>query len=267
MISLIIAMTAGIGTFLTLQNTTELHVVWNTIFALIAVITVQLLFGVFFRKKINSITEQIQRVIMEGQQKVQRKANMFQQKPAGGIKHMQKLLEKDQHASLRKALELTDQLTPWFKWSLLLNKQVSTMKMQFNYQLGEFKEVDKLLPQCMFMDPLTVAMKMAREYKNDDPQFEKTFKSKIRKFKGDKGVLLYAVYTWALLKRGETETAFKVLTEAKDKCDNEIIYKNWEALANGKPKSFSNAGFGDEWYSLKLENPKMPKQKMQKRFR
>jgi hypothetical protein len=141
------------------------------------------------------------------------------------------------------------------------------MKMQFNYQLGEFKEVDRLLPQCMFMDPMTVAMKMARQYKNDDPKLEKTFKSKIKKFKGDKGVILYALYTWVLLKRGETEAAFEILTEAKEKCDNDTIYKNWEALANGKPKSFSNAGFGDEWYSLKLENPKMPKQKMQKRFR
>ena len=267
MISLIIAITAGIGTFLTLQNTTDLHPIWNTVFALLATIAVQVSLGLIFRKKITSVTNAIQQIIMEGQQRVQRKANMFQQKPAGGIKHMQKLLEKDQHVSLRKALELTSELQPWFKWSLLLNKQVSTMRMQFNYQLGEYKEVDKLLPNCFYMEPLAVAMKMARQYKNDDPKLEKTFKSKIKKFKGDKGVLLYALYTWALIKRGETEKAFEILTTAKEKCDNEVIYKNWEALANGKIKQFSNAGLGDEWYSLKLENPKMPKQKMQKRFR
>lgn len=141
------------------------------------------------------------------------------------------------------------------------------MKMQFNYQLGEYKEVDKLLPNCLYMEPLTVAMKMARQYKNDDPKFDKTFTSKIKKFKGNKGVLLYGLYTWVLLKRGETEKAFEILTTAKEKCDNEVIYKNWEALANGKSKQFSNAGLGDEWYSLKLETPKIPKQKMQKRFR
>ena len=267
MISLIIAIIAGLGTFLTLQNTTDLHIVWNSVFAMLTVVAVQIIFGLIFRKKITSVTNAIQQVIMEGQQKVQRKANMFQQKPAGGIKHMQKLLEKDQHASLRKALELTNELTPWFKWSLLLKKQVATMRMQFNYQLGEFKEVDKLLPYCFYMDPLTVAMRMARQYKNNDPKLEKTFNSKIKKFKGDKGVLLYALYSWVLLKRGESEKAFEVLTAAKEKCDHEVIYKNWEALANGKPKSFSNAGLGDEWYSLKLETPKMPKQKMQKRFR
>ena len=268
MISLIIAITVGMGVFLTLENLPDpLNIVWNTLFALTATITVQMLFGLFFRKKVNAVTEAIQQAIIEGQQKVQRKANMFQNKPAGGLKHMQKLLEKDQHASLRKALELTEELKPYFKWSLLLDKQVNTMQMQFYYQLGEFDKVDELMPGCMFMDPMTVAMKMARQYKNDDPKLEKTFQSKIKKFKDERGALLYALYSWILVKKGETDKAFQVLTKAKEKVTNETIHKNWEALANGKPKSFSNAGFGDEWYSLKLENPKMPKQKMQKRFR
>ena len=267
MISLFIAVVTGIGTFFTLENTTELHVVWNSIFALLAIIIIQLLFGLFFRKKVNSITDAIQNVIVEGQNKVQRKANMFQQRPAGGIKHMQKLLEKDQHASLRKALDLTDRLEPWYKWSLLLKKQVSTMRMQFCYQLGEFDKVDALMSQCIFLEPITVAMKMARQYKNDDPKLEKTFKAKIRKFKGDRGVILYAVYTWVLVKRGEIDKAYELLTTAKAKTDNEVLVKNWEHLANGKAKSFSNANLGDEWYSLRLENPKIPKQKMQKRFR
>lgn len=267
MISLIIAIAFGIGTFLTLENTTDLHIVWNSIFGILAVIIVQLLFGLFFRKKVNSITDAIQNVIIEGQNKVQRKANMFQQRPAGGIKHMQKLLEKDQHASLRKALELTEQLEPWYKWSILLKKQVSTMRMQFYYQLGEYDKVDQLMPKCMFLEPITVAMKMARQYKNDDPNLEKTFKSKIKKFKDDRGVILYAVYTWILMKKGETDKAYEVLTKAKEKTSNEVIHKNWEHLANKKFKSFSNANLGDEWYSLKLEKPKIPKQKMQKRFR
>jgi hypothetical protein len=117
------------------------------------------------------------------------------------------------------------------------------------------------------MEPLTVAMKMARQYKNDDPALDKTFKSKIRKFKGDSGVILYALYSWCLLKRKDKEGAFEVLTKAKEKTDNEVILRNWEMLANDKEKSFSNAGLGDEWYSLRLENPKAPKQKMKKRFK
>ena len=266
MISLVIAITAGIGTFLTLTQYTDLNIVWNTIIALTATIVVQLSFGLYFRKKVNSVTEAIQNVIMEGQKKVQRKANMFQNKPAGGIKHMQKLLEKEQQGSILKAIELTKELEPHFKWSLLLDKQVNTMRMQFYYQLGDLKKVDELMPSCLFMDTLTVAMKMARQYKNNDPELEKTFNSKIKKFKDERGAILYALYSWILVKRKETEKAFQLLTKAKEKLSNETILKNWEALANNKIKQFSNAGFGDEWYALRLENPKM-KQKVQKRFR
>lgn len=228
---------------------------------------VQLGAGLFFRRKVTQVTDEIQQVILAAQEKISRKANMFQQRPAGGVKHMQKLLEKDQHASLRQAIELVGKLEPFFPWSLLLKKQADTMKMQFYYQLGEFNKVDELLPNCMYMEAITVAMKMARQYKNNDPGIEKTYKSKIKKFKGDNGVLLYSLYAWVLLKQGKKDEAFEVLTNAKDKTDNEVILRNWEMLANDKEKSFSNAGLGDEWYSLRLENMKNPKQKMKKRFK
>ena len=43
--------------------------------------------------------------------------------------------------------------------------------------------------------------------------------------------------------------------------------KNWEALANNKYKSFSNAGIGEMWYALGLEEMKMPKQQQAYRYR
>ena len=267
MITLIFAICTGLATYATLLKTTELNMFWNVFFGILAFIVVQLGAGLFFRKKVNAVTEEIQRTILEGQERISRKANMFQQRPAGGVKHMQKLLEKDQHASLREAIELINKLNPYFPWSLLLKKQANTMRMQFYYQLGEFKKVDELLPGSLFFEAITVAMKMARQYKNNDPGVDKTFKSKIKKFKGDKGVILYALYSWILLKRGDKDAAFEVLTKAKEKTDNEVILRNWEMLANDKTKSFSNAGLGDEWYSLRLETPKTPKQKMKKRFK
>ncbi|NOY75492.1 MAG: hypothetical protein GXP32_06840, partial [Kiritimatiellaeota bacterium] len=232
MISLIISILAGFGVYEILVATTDqLPHVWCVIFGALTVLASQLIFGLFFRKKINAVTEAIQQVIAEGQQKIQRKANMFQTKPAGGIKHMQKLLEKDQEKSIREALELTKRMEPLWKWSLLLKKQTDTMRMQFHYQLGEFKEVDALLPNCLFMEPLAMAMKMARQYKNNDPALEKTFKSKKRKFKGDDGVIIHALYSWILLKRGDADSALKVLTDAKEWTSDETILKNWEALA------------------------------------
>ena len=123
MISLIISILAGFGMYEALILTTEdLPHAWSIVFSVLTVIVCQLLFGLYFRKRINAVTESIQQVIAEGQQRIQRKANMFQVKPAGGIKHMQKLLEKDQEVSIRKALELTTQMEPLWKWSLLLKK-------------------------------------------------------------------------------------------------------------------------------------------------
>ncbi len=256
MISLAIAMLSGLATLVALRHTTDLNSFWCFTFAILAVILVQLSFGLLFRKKVNAVMDAIQAVILEGQERVNRKADMFQLKPAGGVKHMQKLLEREQHASIRKALELTSGLEPWFKWSPLLKKQVSTMRMQFHYQLGEFAEVDKLLPDCLFMDPVTVAMKMARMYKNDSKGLEKFYRKKSKRFKDERGVLLHSLYAWILVKRGEVDKAFELLTGLKEKTSNETILKNWEALANGKPKSFSNAGLGEEWYALRLETPK-----------
>jgi hypothetical protein len=267
MITLIIAITIATALAGTLIQTDALNMFWSITFGIVTFLVLQIGAGLFFRKKVTMVTEEIQNVIMKAQEKISRKANVFQNKPAGGPKHMQKLLEKDQHASLREAIEMIDKLKPFYPWSLLLNKQADTMRMQFYYQLGEFKKVDELLPNCIYMEPMTVAMKMARQYKNDDPGLDKTFKSKIKKFKNDNGVILYALYSWILVKRKEKDKAFEVLTTAKEKTSNEVISRNWEMIANDKMKSFSNNGLGDEWFSLRLENPKAPKQKMKKRFK
>ena len=96
---------------------------------------------------------------------------------------------------------------------------------------------------------------------------EKTFKKKIRRYKTDNATLLYALYSWILVKTDESEEAIKVLLKGKKVTDNDTITRNWENLVNGRIKKFSNAGIGDEWYSLYLEEPKIqkPKQKVMRR--
>jgi hypothetical protein len=61
--------------------------------------------------------------------------------------------------------------------------------------------------------------------------------------------------------------AVKVKLKKKDKetSDNEVIVKNWELLVNNKAKHFSNSLLGEQWYSLMLEEPKMPKQQIRYR--
>jgi len=51
-----------------------------------------------------------------------------------------------------------------------------------------------------------------------------------------------------------------LLVKAKDITSDETLAANWGLLANNKDKQFSNAGLGEEWYSLYLETPPMPKQ-------
>jgi hypothetical protein len=61
------------------------------------------------------------------------------------------------------------------------------------------------------------------------------------------------------MKEGEPEKARQLLLKAKGVTASEVLAKNWELLSNCKEKSFSNAGLGDEWYSLYLETPRAPK--------
>ena len=118
------------------------------------------------------------------------------------------------------------------------------------------------MSKILVMEPLTLAMKMTRQYHNDSPDLEKTFRKGVKKFKYEKGILLYALYTWILVKRKQTDEALAVLATAKEKIEDEFIHRNWHHVANNKLHLFSNAALGEQWYSLHLEKP--PKQKVSK---
>ncbi len=135
------------------------------------------------------------------------------------------------------------------------------------YQLKEFDKVDEILATCgflrgpMMMEPLAAAMRMARCYKNDDlAGAKKVYKSRIRWAKGDRGTLLYGLMSWIYVKVGEPDEARRVLVKAKEATDADTFIRNWEHLSNDRVKNFSNAGLGDEWYSLYLETPPPVKQ-------
>jgi tetratricopeptide (TPR) repeat protein len=203
-----------------------------------------------------------------GQKRMQRKIQQFQSKPNGNIKLIQRQIEADQKSIYKQGLDFSKKLEPFKKWSMLMSRQIATMRLQFYYQLKEFDQVDQILASRGFlrgplmMEPLTIAMKMARQYKNKDIEgAEKTFNWYIKWFKGDRGALLYGLMSWIFVKTGEFEKAREILAKAKDSTTNDIFAQNWEKLSNNKPRTFSNAGLGDEWYGLYLENPPTPKQK------
>ena len=235
-------------------------------FGVIGLIASYFLIGWLVRKKIASVQKELEERMMSAQQRMNRKIQQFQSKPNGNIKLIQRQIEADQKAINQEALEFTKRLEPYKKWSMLMGRQIATMRLQFLYQLKEFDQVDAIFAEGMFkgplmMEPMLVAMKMARQYKNKDVAgAEKIFKRRIKWFRGDRGTLLYGLMSWILMKEGEHEKARQLLAKAKDATGNETFIRNWEYLSNDRAKSFSNSGLGEQWYGLYLENPPTPKQ-------
>ena len=239
----------------------------NIFFGIAGFLAAFFLIGFLIRKKIAKVQNELQQIMLSGQQRMSRKVQQFQNKPGGNIKLMQRQLEADQKVIYKQSLDFTQNLEPFKKWSLLMGRQIATMRMQFHYQLKEFDRVDAILSTGgflkgpMMMEPMTVAMKMARQYKNKDVEgAKKTFKRRIKWFRGDRGTLLYGLMSWILVKEGKLEDARQLLNKAKDATEDDTFSQNRERLSNDKAKNFSNAGLGDEWYGLYLENPPTPKQ-------
>jgi len=225
------------------------------------------LIGFLVRKRISKVQKELEESMQRGQQRMNRKIQQFQSKPGGNIKLMQRQIEADQKALFQEGLDFTKRLEPFKKWSLLMNRQIITMRMQFLYQLKEFEQVDEILAKSglfkgpMLMEPMMVAMKMARQYKGKDVEgAEKTFRKRVKWFRGDRGSLLYGVMTWIWVKEGEIEKARQLLLKAKEATGNEAFAHNWAQLSNDRVKNYSNAGLGEEWFALYLENPPAPKQ-------
>ena len=255
---------AAVATCFTMQTSSG-----TTIFSgLVGLLLPLFLIGFLVRKKITGIQNELQEAMEAGQKRLNRKIQQFQSKPGGNIKLIQRQIEGDQKVLISEALTFADRLEPFKKWNLLMGRQIATMRLQFFYQLKEFEKVDALLAARglfkgpLMMEPMAIAMKMARQYKNKEIKgAEKTFTWHIRWFRGDRGTLLYGLMSWIFLKTDESEKARQLLDKAKGTTGNQTLAYNWEMLSNCKDKRFSNEGLGEEWYSLYLENPPNPKQK------
>ncbi len=230
-------------------------------------LSTQFLIGLIVRKKIKTVQDTLQEKLMNAQKQVNRKIQIFQTKPGGNIKQLQRQIESDQKAVVTESLAFTQHFEPFKKWNLLMGRQIATMRLQFHYQLKHFEEVDRLLARQnlfkgpMMIEPMAIAMKMARQYKNGEMEkLEKTFKRHIKWMRGNRGTLLYGLMSWVYVTEGESEKARQLLVKAKEVTADDTFSRNWEMLSNNKDSAFSNAGLGEEWYSLYLEAPPIPKQ-------
>ena len=260
MFTVMIAVAAGCG--IMLVSSRDLGPVWGVVCGIGTVMIVQLLIGLLIRGKVNGVNRKMQQVMAEAQAKLNRKVQMFQNRPGGNVKMMQQMLEKEQFAAMRQALEISHEADRYALWSPLLKKQFNTMRMMLHFQMKEFDEVDALMPKCMFLDVRSVVTRMARMYQKKQDGIDKFYRKKAARFKGEDLALAASTYAWILVKQDRADEALKVLVEAKKKTDHPVVLENWERLANGKVRNFSNAGLGDAWYSLYLEAPKIRQERV-----
>ena len=241
--------------------------VWSASIGLAVFLAVMILISQLVRLRIKKINADIQHIMEEIQHKLMVMQNRFMQRPPGSQKMMLQALEKEQAAGIRRAIAACDAFIPLYHWGFLLERQINTMKMAFYFQIRDYGQVDKLMPKCLFFDPQSVCLKMARMYMRKEDGIDRLFRKKCRSLKEPACILPYSLYAWILVKQERYEDALKLLVDCKKKTDNETILRNWEVLANKKYKSFSNAGLGEIWYAMGLEEMRIPKQQQRIRYR
>ncbi|MBR7103886.1 MAG: hypothetical protein IKC65_03000 [Lentisphaeria bacterium] len=266
MLSFIISAIAGCGIgFIVAKDQNEL---WGTVSGVIVFLIVQLITGLILRKFINKEQEAVQGILMQAQNDINRQITLFQRRSPGSERAAMQILEKIQNKAARDALEATENFKKFYIWNFMLSRQINTMKMQLFFQLKDYKAVDEIMPKCMLMDQQSLAIKLVRMYKNNDAGLDKFYRKKCARTKGDAAAFLASVYAWMLLKQDRSKEAVDILLKAKDKSDHPVVNENVERLVNGKLKQYTNAGFGDLWYALGLEEMKVKaqRQKMPRPF-
>jgi tetratricopeptide (TPR) repeat protein len=201
--------------------------------------------------------------MVEGQKRMQQKVKMWQTRPPGSMKDAQLEMERDQKRIVEQALEASKSLERFNRWVPLMEKQIATLRIQLYWSVKNFKKVDELMPLAVFMEPMMISVKLARLYmlESDIAEIEKFFKKQVLKLRYGQGVVLYSLMAWIYVQRNDLDKANKVLIEACEKMENEVVKRNREHLANNRPALFSNTGLGEEWYALHLEQPKMKQQR------
>lgn len=239
---------------------------WGIFFGVLGALVSWLVLGVILRRKIAAQQQKVQDIMQAAQVKINRQMEMFQRRPPSSEKAARQIMEKIQLEAVRKALAELDNFKHFYKWNVMLSKQVNTMKVQLYFQLREYNKVDELLPSAFLFDVQTVAIKLVRLYKTEDAKMDKFYRSKVRRFKGENRAFLASVYAWMKVKQGKEQEALKALLDSKKTTDHPAMMENIERLSNGKIKHYSNSGFGDMWYALGLEEPKIKPQRQMRGF-
>lgn len=209
----------------------------------------------WIRKRMMAVLGRFQANLMEFQENLRKKINVMQMKNQVGPK-FQAQIEKEAADNIRANLKQLDELDEMKIWNVLAKRQADTIRGQMLFQIKDYDAAAPLLKKALVTEPILQAMLIVVYYREGNMQMvEKEFNKGVGRFKFEKGLLIYALYSWILVKEKKMDEAIKVLTEAKDKMDNQMIENNLKAIANNKPNLFNNSALGEEWYALGLETP------------
>ena len=240
---------------------------WSTFFGILAFGVVQFTVGFLVQKRVKAAMTDVQSILVAGQKQMQAKIARWQMRPPGSMQAAQAEMARDQKQYVKEALAATESLHRFDLLVPLMKRQIATAQLQLHWMVKDFKDVDALMDKAMFMDPVTSSMKLARMQMLNAPveEIEKVYAKSVRRLRYNQNVLPAATYSWILLRRGDADGAFKALNHALEKSDNEVLKSNRDQLANNKTAHFSNAGLGEQWYALHLEEPRynQPRQRMQ----
>jgi len=254
LISLIVGAATGYFSFL------RWELGWGIACGVFAFMLCQLVIGLVLRRRIMARQQEIQKIMTEAQSRIDRQLNLFQMRPPASVNSARRQLEEIQSAAARKALAAVEGFKPLYRWNFMLERQINVMRVQLLFQLKEYKKVDALLPKTLIRDPQTAAIRLVRLYRTEQP-IDAFYRRASRSLKSDDLAFFASIYAWMKLRQEDESAARAALVEAKKKSDNAVMLENLDRLLNGKAKHYAMNGFGDLWYALGLEEPKMKAQR------
>lgn len=255
MINFVLAIATGV--VLTLTEVSSWY--WSILWGVLVLIAGQVALGMFLRRKMSVISDRVQGIMKHGQARMQAKVQRWRQKPVSSQKAAEQELSKDREAMIAEVQAVLKPLDKYRLWVPFLGRQLATMELQFAWQRKDFERVDELLPRALLLEPFLMCLRLARLWQKEatTDELRKSFTRLVRRARYGTTALVYSTFAWMLVKRGEVDEAYKVLIEADEKNEHPVIKANKEVLANNRIAHFTNVGFGEEWYALWLEEPKM----------
>ena len=269
MITLILAIAVGAGGFSVAHYAADAGIGWSIFFGVLGFGAFQAIFGILIQRRVKRDMEKVQGILMAGQKRLQEKMQRWQLRPPGSLQAAQKEVADDTRVFVKEALAETETLRKYRLWVPMMDRQIATAQVQLSWMIKDFRTVDRLMPKVLLVDPTMTAIKIARMYMTggDMKEMEKLYRKGVGRVRYNGNVLLAAEWSWIQVQKGDADGAFKTLTEALKKSDNETLRRNHECLMNNRVAHFNNSGIGDQWYSLLLEEPRIKTQRQRSAFR